>query len=397
MESKDLLEKIKEEFNKRFKEKDGFVNYEQVQNYAIEIAEKSSKAVIDNFDDSLINEFGTLNYDILNEVLSDILESDYKLIADACVTAQTEMNKSANIGLKAIAPKYDDDRAHSIVWDMAQRDLNSFKQAYPTYTDNFYQSTVDEAVRANADFQWKARLEPKIVRIVEPTACKWCKSIEGTYKYEDVKDTGNDVFRRHTDCKCTVTYVPGKGKAKDVWSKREVSGEELKKRLDFVKEQEIKQNKIVYQRNNEKIIDVTTDFFKQYEKGKITFQEGFNFKDKEDEIKVGKFINKIFGGDLKHLTETNESTPDYLWKGKLWDLKNPSTENAISKRMQKGVNQILENPGGLILDMKTSKYSKKVYLEAVNKEMIKRFGKIGRGYCIVIDDDTLLIVLEYKK
>ena len=164
-------------------------------------------------------------------MLSDILESDYKLIANACVIAQTEMNKNANIGLKAIAPKYDDDRAHSIIWDMAQRDLNSFKQAYPAYTDNFYQSTVDEAVRANADFQWKARLEPKIVRIAEPTACKWCKSIEGTYKYEDVKDTGNDVFRRHTDCKCTVTYVPMKGKAREAWSKRYISDEELNVRI----------------------------------------------------------------------------------------------------------------------------------------------------------------------
>jgi hypothetical protein len=231
MDSKDLIEKIQEEFSRRFKEKEDFSDYKQVQNYAVEIAEKSAKAVINNFDESLINEFGTLDYDILNEVLSRILESDYKLIADACIIAQTEMNKNANIGLKAIAPKYDDDRAHSIVWDMAQRNLESFKQAYPAYTDNFYQSTVDEAVRANADFQWEARLEPKIVRIAEPTACKWCKSIEGTYKYEDVKDTGNDVFRRHTDCKCTVTYVPGKGKAKDVWSKREVSDKEVTENL----------------------------------------------------------------------------------------------------------------------------------------------------------------------
>ncbi len=232
MDAKELLEKIKEEFRKRFKEKESFSDYKQVQSYAVEIAEKSSKAVINNFDDSLINEFGTLDYNTLNEVLTKLFKDDYKLIADACVTAQTEMNKSANIGLKAIAPKYDDDRAHSIVWDMAQRDLNSFKQAYPTYTDNFYQSTVDEAVRANADFQWKARLEPKIVRIAEPTACKWCKSIEGTYKYEDVKDTGNDVFRRHTDCKCTVTYVPMKGKAREAWSKRYISDEELNVRID---------------------------------------------------------------------------------------------------------------------------------------------------------------------
>ena len=233
MDAKELLEKIKEEFRKRFKEKEGFTNYEQVQNYAIEIADKSSKAVISNFDESLINEFGTLNYDILNEVLSDILESDYKLIADACVIAQTEMNKNANIGLKAIAPKYDDDRAHSIVWDMAQRDLNSFKQAYPAYTDNFYQSTVDEAVRANADFQWKSGLEPKVTRLAKYDCCKWCQSLEGTYKYEDVKDTGNDVWRRHKNCKCLIVYAPRKGKAVDVKSRKPVDNEELKRRLEF--------------------------------------------------------------------------------------------------------------------------------------------------------------------
>jgi len=79
MDAKELLEKIKEEFRKRFKEKEGFTNYEQVQNYAIEIAEKSSKAVISNFDDSLINEFGTLDYNTLNEVLTNYLKMTINL------------------------------------------------------------------------------------------------------------------------------------------------------------------------------------------------------------------------------------------------------------------------------------------------------------------------------
>ena len=272
MDAKELLEKIKEEFRKRFKEKESFSDYKQVQSYAVEIAEKSSKAVISNLDDSLINEFGTLDYNTLNEVLTKLFKDDYKLIADACVIAQTEMNKNANIGLKAITPKYDDDRAHSIVWDMAQRNLESFKQAYPTYTDNFYQSTVDEAVRANADFQWKAGLEPKVTRLAKYDCCKWCQSLEGTYRYEDVSDSGNDVWRRHKNCKCLIVYAPRKGKAVDVRTRKPVDDEETQKRLDFVKEQEIKQNKIVYQRNNEKLLMLPTDF-KQYEKGKLRFKK----------------------------------------------------------------------------------------------------------------------------
>ncbi len=297
MDAKELLEKIKEEFRKRFKEKESFSDYKQVQSYAVEIADKSSKAVINNFDDSLINEFGTLNYDILNEVLSDILESDYKLIANACVIAQTEMNKNANIGLKAIAPKYDDDRAHSIIWDMAQRDLNSFKQAYPAYTDNFYQSTVDEAVRANADFQWKARLEPKIVRIAEATACKWCKSIEGTYKYEDVKDTGNDVFRRHTDCKCTVTYVPMKGKARDVWSKREVKTSRLR---DIEIYRSVGAKSLNYP-----VFDFETgDYYYFVEGKKIVNIEVFAGKGTKTKYRIAPYYAKKYGGkaeDWQHV------------------------------------------------------------------------------------------------
>jgi hypothetical protein len=283
---------------------------------------------------------------------------------------------------------------------MAQRNLESFKQAYPTYTDNFYQSTVDEAVRANADFQWKAGLEPKVTRLAKYDCCKWCQSLEGTYRYEDVSDSGNDVWRRHKNCKCLIVYAPRKGKAVDVRTRKPVDDEETQKRLDFVKEQEIKQNKIVYQRNNEKIIDVTTDFFKQYEKGKITFQEGFNFKDKEDEIKVGKFISKIFGGDLMHLAESkekNKRSPDYLWYKKLWEFKSPESKNGINKRMQLGVNQILENPGGLIIDMKKTKLSEEEFINFVAEKMVSRFRKLGGGYCILLNDEILLTVLEYKK
>lgn len=54
-------------------------------------------------------------------------------------------------------------------------------------TDNYCQSIVDNAVRKNADFQWKSGLEPKIVRTAEYKCCKWCSNLEGTYRYEDVK------------------------------------------------------------------------------------------------------------------------------------------------------------------------------------------------------------------
>ena len=44
---------------------------------------------------------------------------------------------------------------------------------------NFTQAIVDDAVRANADFQSKAGLNPKIVRTSTRKCCAWCNSLAG--------------------------------------------------------------------------------------------------------------------------------------------------------------------------------------------------------------------------
>ena len=387
MDAKELLEKIKEEFRKRFKEKESFSDYKQVQSYAVEIAEKSSKAVISNLDDSLINEFGTLDYNTLNEVLTKLFKDDYKLIADACVIAQTEMNKNANIGLKAITPKYDDDRAHSIVWDMAQRNLESFKQAYPTYTDNFYQSTVDEAVRANADFQWKAGLEPKVTRLAKYDCCKWCQSLEGTYRYEDVSDSGNDVWRRHRNCRCLIVYAPGKGKAKDVRTQKPIDNKELQKRLDFVKEQEAKKYK--------KYEDVTKYYFSDATPGRgtISWNDDYKLSDNKNEYNIAKLIHKYLGGDIFLITKSEiegVKSADYFWLEQLWDLKSPSSYKAIDDAVRRGLKQIAKNPGGIIINFT----GKEANIDKIIDEIIDRVKRSGKGNVI---DVIIIIKNKIKK
>ena len=228
MTTSELLEKIIEELKKKLKKKDDFTDYEQVQDYAIKVADTISKAVVDRADSSWINQYGTLDYNLCNELITELLKQDYEYVKEACNVAQLALNEGSNIDLKAILPDYDDDRAHSIVWESANKSLAEFKRDFPVMTDNFSQSIVDDAVRKNADFQWKSGLEPKIVRMAEYKCCEWCSKLDGTYRYEDVKDTGNDVFRRHENCRCKVTYIPSKGNAKDVWSKRVVDYGELK-------------------------------------------------------------------------------------------------------------------------------------------------------------------------
>ena len=60
-------------------------------------------------------------------------------------------------------------------------------------------------------------MKPQIIRTYEGphdergkmVDCEWCRDLEGTYDYEDVKASGSDVYKRHEGCRCTVSYVPG--------------------------------------------------------------------------------------------------------------------------------------------------------------------------------------------
>lgn len=76
---------------------------------------------------------------------------------------------------------------------------------------NFTRAVLDDAVEVNVDFQAKVGLDVKIVRTPRGrVTCDWCKSVAGTYDYEDVRH-GHDVWKRHTDCDCKIELVSEKG------------------------------------------------------------------------------------------------------------------------------------------------------------------------------------------
>lgn len=81
---------------------------------------------------------------------------------------------------------------------------------------NFVQSTVDSKIKANLEFQGKAGLPAKVVRKSRGYCCEWCNNLIGEYDYPDVPP---DVYRRHDNCNCIVTYYPGDGRKQNVHTK----------------------------------------------------------------------------------------------------------------------------------------------------------------------------------
>lgn len=110
-----------------------------------------------------------------------------------------------------------------------------------------------------------------------------------------------------------------------------------------------------YHMGNEKTVkDVTKKYIDSAKPrmGKVRYENGYRIKGHKTEIEVANQLIDQFGGKIVLLKEANSQgtkTPDYLWRGKQWELKSISTAKAADMAIRSGVKQIKGNPGGVVL------------------------------------------------
>lgn len=144
----------------------------------------------------------------IDDLIPGSLGLDHRIVTNACRAVQETMNRDAGIGIRYQEPTFDWDRVHGIVDEL--RDNPEFINIEETFYDqitNFSQSVVDSSVRANAAVASGAGIKTWVIRTASSNACKWCRAAAGRFNYEDVKGTGNDVWRRHENCNCTIDYM----------------------------------------------------------------------------------------------------------------------------------------------------------------------------------------------
>lgn len=238
-----LYEKIKKEFDRKISDSKrlstlseklakGIVTYREAHEFAIESGKILSQTFQNNLSSSVLPN-GKLYYNIADRILRPMMGELYEGVADYSKEVQTVMNKQQNIGIKVIKSELNEDKVQGII------DITSGKEHFDDVEYmlgepliNFAQTIVDDTVRVNADFQYKSGLRPKIIRTSTGKCCKWCDNLAGVYDYEDVSDTGNDVFRRHKHCRCLVEYDVGDRKRTNVHTKKTAEKEDIEKRIE---------------------------------------------------------------------------------------------------------------------------------------------------------------------
>ncbi len=193
----------------------GTATYSEANDYAVELGRIMAEAFGQNLSSKVLPQ-GKMYWNIGDKVIRPTVTQGYEDVADVAELVQTGLNEAASIHIKAQRPQIDQGRIDRMIGDlMGLPDYDSGSQGFLNAVQNLLHSSVDDSIRTNAEFHYKAGLKPKIVRTLSGKCCEWCTAIAGSYTYPDVP---RDVYKRHDNCRCKVDYKTADGKTQSVHS-----------------------------------------------------------------------------------------------------------------------------------------------------------------------------------
>lgn len=244
----ELLEKIRAYFKKKCqgdayiqsvlgKVAAGTAQMEEISLLSQSIGFRASQAISEYVNVAALPD-GKMYYNIADTILSGVLKDNYEIINSAAAECQRAIDRKMGISIEPQRAPYPAERVQAVAGAASAPDISEEKMVrrMTSTTENITRSFYDDYVETNVKYRSEAGLECFIIRSDHGGCCKWCAALAGKYRYPE--EVPKDVYRRHDNCTCTVTYTNGR-KAQDVWSKtsRELPAEERErmKQIGFKK------------------------------------------------------------------------------------------------------------------------------------------------------------------
>ncbi len=244
----ELLEKIRAYFKKKCqgdayiqsvlgKVAAGTAQMEEISLLSQSIGFRASQAISEFVNVAALPD-GKMYYNIADTILSGVLKDNYEIINSAAAECQRALDRKMGINIEPQRAPYPAERVQAVAGAASAPDISEEKMVrrMTSTTENITRSFYDNYVETNVKYRSEAGLECFIIRSDHGGCCKWCAALAGKYRYPE--EVPKDVYRRHDNCTCTVTYTNGR-KAQDVWSKtsRELPAEERErmKQIGFKK------------------------------------------------------------------------------------------------------------------------------------------------------------------
>lgn len=186
------------------------------QDYAIQLGTILGQTIEETGVLSPDEEAYTVEY--VANLLKPALLDTYELSSEAAMMVQDSINKSFGINLTSVKVDPDLDRINNLITEVVNKGLTHNGETFREQLINFSQSAVDKTVYVNGDFLEHTGITVKYTRIPDSGACKWCRSMAGTYATHEAPD---GFFRHHTNCNCYIKLADMKPTGKvNYWTKQ---------------------------------------------------------------------------------------------------------------------------------------------------------------------------------
>ena len=156
--------------------------------------------------------------DVREAVCEGLLREQYDSTMNTCDGVLEALDSAQGLHLTPQHPGFPIERvqqlASSLTDPNAKPETIRRRASKPVAT--VAKSFHDSYIRINAQTRHDLGLKCYLDRVAAPGCCAWCTGIAGRYVYGEHP---KDIFRRHDNCSCTVTFENGRER-QDVWLKR---------------------------------------------------------------------------------------------------------------------------------------------------------------------------------
>ena len=182
-------------------------------NDAHDFASKAAELLCDVL--KLYMDPATVTYDDAVQIFTAVMKKNHEEVARVCAKAQNDMYKKAGVGLKALTPDFNADKARGLATVVT--DTEEITDDYiRTLIKNNSLAVVDDSIRVNAAAATNLGLAVHITRTYDDVGlhngkdvCQWCMDRQGEWdNYQEALAAG--AFERHPGCGCMIDYHVGK-------------------------------------------------------------------------------------------------------------------------------------------------------------------------------------------
>lgn len=150
-------------------------------------------------------------FNIAQSILEPLLRGNYEDVNGICAEVQRALDAKKGIGIAPQKADFPAERIRAAIGGAAVKETAEHAiQVLGRTAENITGSFQTDYIKKNAEFRSKAGLNCYIERKDGHNCCKWCAGLAGRYRYPD--EVPKDVYRRHDNCTCDVSYVSEKGR-----------------------------------------------------------------------------------------------------------------------------------------------------------------------------------------